>query len=83
MNNVKTCKCLIAIEGNQIGDVVPFQIMYGTRYSFLIKNGDPSIEDHWDGWSCDNNTFLKHFELIYENDDLSYLIPFLKENNIV
>lgn len=86
MLNINTCKCKLPIEGYEIGDIVPFKIMYGNRYSFLIPHKDPNNKNNWDGWSNSNETFLKYFDLIFEpvkNEDLSYLIPFLKENNIV
>lgn len=89
ITKVTKCKCLNSIWNLKPGDITNFKIV-DNNYHFEAKDNDGNIL--WDTWGDDlNNHFLKQFELIDPdelnelviNNDLSYLIPFLKENNIV
>lgn len=85
ITKVTKCKCLNPIWNLKPGDITGFKIINESfHFEALDDNGNPI----WDAWTKDNNTFLKNFELIdpdapIDNPNYDYLIPFLKENNIV
>ncbi len=85
IKKVKYCRCLNKIWNLNPGDITGFKII---KKSFHFEAEDDEGISMWDSWTGDNDTFLKYFELIDPNAPIikpnyDYLIPFLKENNIV
>lgn len=81
------CRSKIAIWNLKHGDITAYKIEKGIYYFLYVDESDDSIG--WDTWMDDGNEeFLKYFELIDIDPSIikpnyDYLIPLLKENNIV
>ena len=85
ITKVTTCKCLNSIWNLKSGDITGFKIINESFHFEALDNSGNPIQD---AWIRDNDTFLKNFELIDPDASIvkpnyDYLIPFLKENNIV
>ena len=87
ITKVTKCKCIKSIWNLKHGDITAYKIEKGIYYFLYVDESDDSIG--WDTWMDDGNEeFLKNFELIDPDAPIikpnyDYLIPLLKENNIV
>lgn len=81
------CRSKIPIWNLKHGDITAYKIEKGIYYFLYVDESNNSIG--WDTWMDDGNEeFLKYFELIDIDPSIikpnyDYLIPLLKENNIV
>lgn len=81
------CRSKIPIWNLNPGDITTYKIEKGIYYFLYVDESNNSID--WDTWMDEENEeFLKYFELIDIDPSIikpnyDYLIPLLKENNIV